>query len=270
MIASTSPGLLVTAQDPRTSAHASERGDAELLRRYAATHDPALCERIVERFLPLARYAARRYGRGGAEPFEDLLQVACVGLLKAVHRYDPARGHAFASYALPTMLGEIRRHLRDRCWTVRPPRDLLERALVVDAVSEDLTTTLGRAPTIAEIAGELGLGDEAVLEARAAASARRGVSLSAPASGSDADAEERTLADGLGTDDDGFSLAEHRTLYEQLSAVLTARERTVVTLRFEHDLTQQEIGDRIGVSQMQVSRILRGALEKLHREAGAA
>src|SRR5512147_2978917 len=136
MITAAHSGRPVSAQDSRASARASERGDAELLRRYASTRDPVLRERLVERFLPLARFAAGRYAQG-SEPFDDLLQVACEGLLKAIERYDPGRSASFAAYALPTMRGELRRHFRDRSWMVRPPRDLQERTLRVERTIED-------------------------------------------------------------------------------------------------------------------------------------
>ncbi|HEU4976175.1 MAG TPA: SigB/SigF/SigG family RNA polymerase sigma factor [Baekduia sp.] len=254
------------AQDLRPNTSGGRR-DGELLRRYAASHDPALREQLIHRFLPLARYAASQYARG-SEPFDDLLQVASVGLLKALDRYDPARGSAFSSYALPTMAGELRRHFRDRGWAVRPPRDLQEQALAVERAVEDLARRLGRSPTVAEISAHAGLEPEAVLEAREALAARMSSSLSAPTRISDG--EDQTLEGRLGAADDGFAEAEHRATIAALSRALTAREREIVRLRFEEDLTQAEIGREIGLSQMHVSRVLRTALEKLRQAAEVA
>lgn len=253
------------ARDLRPSTTGGRR-DGELLRRYAVSRDARLREQLVHRYLPLARFAASQYARG-TEPFDDLLQVASVGLLKALDRYDPARGAAFSSYALPTMAGELRRHFRDRGWAVRPPRDLQEQALAVERAGEELSRRLGRSPTVAEIATHVGLDEETVLEAREALSARMSSSLSAPTRGGE---DDQTLEARLGTDDGGFRVAEHRVTLEALSRALTPREREVVRLRFREDLTQAEIGRAVGLSQMHVSRVLRGALEKLRAAAEAA
>ncbi len=238
----------------------SRDGGELLLRRYAVTRDPRLREQLVDRYLPLARYAASRLTTT-TEPFEDLLQVACVGLLKAIDRYDPAKAHAFSSYALPTMSGELRRHLRDHGWAVRPPRDLQEQALAVDRATTALVHDLGRSPTVGEISRHTGLAEELVLEAREALVARHATSLSAPTR----DDAEDPLEARIGADDDGYHRAEQRELLERRSRTLTRREREVVRLRFEEDLTQEQIGRIIGLSQMQISRILREALEKLRR-----
>jgi len=242
----------------------TERRDEVLLAALAERPDPQLRAALVERYLPLARSIARRYARG-AEPLDDLVQVASLGLLKALDRFDPARGVAFSSFAVPTIAGEVRRHFRDRTWAVRPPRDLQERALSVERTSEELTNRLGRSPTVRQIGQALELPDEDVLEAMQALRAGRATSLSVPR-GSEDDGEQ-TLESTIGIDEAGFELAEQRALYEQLACVLTPRERRVVELRFGEDLTQEEIGKRIGVSQMQVSRVLRQALAKLEAEA---
>jgi RNA polymerase sigma-B factor len=235
-----------------------------MLRRYARTRDPRLREQLVHRYLPLARYAASRYRRG-SEPFDDLIQVASVGLLKALDRYDPIRGSAFSSYALPTMAGELRRHFRDRGWAVRPPRELQEQALAVERAGEELGTELGRSPTVEELAERMGLEVEIVLEAREALTARMSTSLSTPTRG--ADDEDLSLATRLGAEDDGYAGAEQRATIEALARVLTAREREILRLRFEEDLTQAEIGKIVGLSQMHVSRILRVSVEKLRGAA---
>jgi RNA polymerase sigma-B factor len=237
-----------------------------MLRRYARTRDPVLREQLVHRYLPLARYAASRYRRGG-EPFDDLVQVASVGLLKAIDRYDPVRGAAFSSYALPTMSGELRRHFRDRSWAVRPPRDLQEQAMAVEKAADALERELGRSPTVDELAQRAGLDAEEVLEAREALSARMSTSLSSPVRGQDDD--ELDLGSRLGHEDEGFAVAENRATLTALSRVLTGREREIVRLRFEQDMTQAEIGKLVGLSQMHVSRILRAAVEKLRAAARA-
>jgi RNA polymerase sigma-B factor len=264
------PALLeqppATAEDAMPDRRGGRR-DAELLRRYAQTRDPRLREQLVHRYLPLARYAAARYRRG-SEPLEDLVQVASLGLLKAIDRYDPAHGAAFSSYALPTMTGELRRHFRDRGWAVRPPRDLQEAALAVEKAIDALSRALGRSPTVGEIAARVELSEEAVLEAREALTARMSTSLSTPSRDGE-DGDERSLQARLGFDDDGFAEAEQRATLDVLRRSLTAREREIVRLRFEEDLTQAEIGAIVGLSQMHVSRLLRTAIEKLRRTAQA-
>ena len=238
--------------------------DDALLAAFAERPDPQLREALVERYLPLARSIARRYARG-SEPLDDLVQVASVGLLKAIDRYSPDRGVAFSSYAVPTIAGEVRRYFRDRTWAVRPPRGLQERALAVEKSTTELTNRLGRSPTVRQIGQALELEDEEVLEAMEALRAGHATSMSAPR-GSD-EKGDQTLGDTLGSEEQGFELAEHRVVYEQLADTLTARERLVVELRFGKDLTQEEIGKRVGVSQMQVSRVLRQALAKLEEQA---
>lgn len=259
------PGVLpATREDSRPNASGGQR-DVMMLRRYARSRDPQLREQLVHRYMPLARYAAAQY-RHGPESFEDLVQVASLGLLKAIERYDPVRGAAFSSYALPTMSGELRRHFRDRSWAVRPPRDLQESALAVERATEALSRELGQAPTIDDLARRTGLDAEAILEAREALSARLSTSLSAPVHGSEGD--ELDLGSRLGTEDDGFRAAEQRATLGVLTKALTPREREIVRLRFEEDLTQAEIGEAVGLSQMHVSRVLRQAIEKLRAAAG--
>ena len=247
-------------------AHARTRKDLELFEAYVVARDQRLRAQLVERFLPLARQLARRYEHTD-EPLEDLVQVASIGLVKAIDRFDPGRGFAFSSFAVPTILGELRRHFRDRTWSVRVPRDLQELSLSVDRVAATLTHDLHRPPTIAEIAESLSTSEEAVLEAREAAGAYRATSLQAPRGGEEDSGE--TLADQLGADERGFDLAEDRATLDRVLACLTAREREVLRLRFEEDLTQAEIGERIGVSQMQISRIIRRSISSLRSAAGA-
>jgi RNA polymerase sigma-B factor len=248
------------------SAPADSAADLRLLRRYAITRDPGDREQLIHRYMPLARYAAGHYARA-SEPFDDLLQVASLGLLKAVDRFDPDNGATFSSYALPTMLGELRRYFRDRGWAVRPPRTLQEHALLVERATTDLGRDLGRAPTVPELAAATDLTLEEVLEARQASAAHAATSLSAPAGGGDDDGGE--LGDLIGVDDPEFARADDRATVAVLVRTLTHREREILRLRLEEDLTQSEIGARVGLSQMHVSRLLREILEKLHRAAAS-
>jgi RNA polymerase sigma-B factor len=241
------------------------RQDLALFERYLVHGDQRAREELVERFMPLARQLARRYHRA-EEPFDDLLQVASLGLLKAIDRFELDRGIAFSSYAVPTILGELKRHFRDRTWAVRVPRDLQELVLRVDSVVADLGRELHRAPKVAEIAERLHVPEEDVLEALQAGGAYRAASLETPRG----DAEGDTLADALGADEDGFAQAEHRATLDRLLSAVGPREREVLRLRFTEDLTQAEIGERIGVSQMQVSRLIRQALARLRVVAEAA
>jgi RNA polymerase sigma-B factor len=238
--------------------------DRRLLVRYHEQGDPAAREQLVQRFLPLARQLARRYQRGG-EQLDDLVQVASLGLLKAIDRFDPARETAFSSFAVPTILGELKRHFRDKGWAVRVPRDLQELAVKVDRVGDDMGRELGRAPTPAEIAERTGSTLEQVLEAREASGAYRAVSLDRPRTDEDEDGD--SYADAVGVEDPGFRLAEASATVERLMRVLSDREREVLRLRFEEDLTQSEIGARVGVSQMHVSRLIRQSIARLREEA---
>jgi RNA polymerase sigma-B factor len=240
--------------------------DRALFARYLDKRDPVDREMLVERFLPLARQLARRYQRP-EEPFDDLFQVACLGLVKAIDRFDLSREVAFSSYAVPTILGEIKRYFRDRTWSVRVPRDLQELALKVDRAVSDLSLDLHRQPTVEEIGAKVGADEEDVLEALEASGAYKATSLEAPR-GSEDDSGD-TLGDTLGTEEHGFSLAEDRATIEYLMRSITPREREVLRLRFAEDLTQAEIGERIGVSQMQVSRIIRQSVGRLRAYATA-
>jgi RNA polymerase sigma-B factor len=255
-----SDGAYPAASDDRA---ARAREDRRLLERYHRHGDIAAREALVERFLPLARQLARRYQRG-SEPLDDLIQVASLGLLKAIDRFEPDRPTAFSSFAVPTILGELKRHFRDRGWSVRVPRDLQEMSVRVERVTETLARGLGRAPTPAEIAADIGTTTERVLEAREAAGAYRAVSLDRPR---DDDDDGEGIADAFGVEDPGFGLAEAAATVESLMAVLSDREREVLRLRFAEDLTQSEIGARVGVSQMHVSRLIRQAVARLRAAA---
>jgi RNA polymerase sigma-B factor len=226
--------------------------------------DRAARDELIERFLPLARSVARRYERPG-EPLEDLVQVASLALVKAVDRFDTSRGHAFTSFAVPTIVGELKRHFRDRTWTVRPPRAVQELTLRVESAAVRLSQQLDRAPTVSELAAAIGVTDEAVMEAIHARGGRRGLSLQATAGAGQDDPP--ALQDTLGASDDGFARAEDRAVLDGLLGCLRPRERMVLRLRFEQDLTQAEIGALLDVSQMQISRIIRHALEQLRHVA---
>jgi RNA polymerase sigma-B factor len=239
----------------------SELSDAELFARLREHADAHAREQLVERYLPLARQLARRYQRAD-EPLEDLVQVASLGLLKAVDRFDRGREVAFSSYAVPTILGELKRHFRDRTWSVRVPRDLQELALRVDRAVTRLSAGQRRSPSVGELAEAVGASPEQVLEALEAAAAYRAGSLDAPRSAQGEDPGE-TVADSLADEERGFLSAEQRATLEPLLARISERERTVLRLRFDEDLMQAEIGERIGVSQMQVSRLIRQALAQL-------
>jgi RNA polymerase sigma-B factor len=247
-------------RDPGPAASSRAAQDRALFARYLDKRDPVDREMLIERFLPLARQLARRYQRP-EEPFDDLYQVACLGLVKAIDRFDLGREVAFSSYAVPTILGEIKRYFRDRTWSVRVPRDLQELALKVDRAVSNLSLDLHRQPTVAEIAERVKAEEEDVLEALEASGAYRATSLDTPRAAEDEGGE--TLGDTLGTDEHGFALAEDRATLARLMRSLSPREREVLRLRFEEDMTQGEIGERIGVSQMQVSRIIRQSLGRL-------
>ncbi|HEY4278294.1 MAG TPA: SigB/SigF/SigG family RNA polymerase sigma factor [Conexibacter sp.] len=225
---------------------------------------------MVERHLGLAHHLARRYADRG-EPLDDLVQVASLGLLKAVDRFDAERGVNFASFAVPTILGELRRHFRDRGWAIHVPRDLQEATLAVEAATRART---GRPPTPADLASDTGLDVETVLEALEAAGAHRALSLDMPAGSARGDGErgggERSsLGDALGREDDELARARDRVTIAQLVRDLDPREREILRLRFVEDLTQSEIGARIGVSQMHVSRLIRTALMRMRLAAQA-
>jgi RNA polymerase sigma-B factor len=231
----------------RRDRHEPAREDRALFARYLDERDPVDRQDLVERFLPLARRLGLRYRRPG-EPFDDLLQVASLGLVKAIDRFDVDRGLAFSSYAMPTILGELRRYLRDGTWSVHVPRNLQELALQVDRTVTALARDLRRQPKVAEVAEKLGVSQEAALEALEAHGAYTATSLETPRHNDDE--AGATLGATIGTADAGFELAEHRATLAELMKTLSARDRQVVQLRFQHDLTQAEIGEHLGISQM--------------------
>jgi RNA polymerase sigma-B factor len=212
----------------------------------------------VRRFLPLARSLAFRY-RDTSESIDDLIQVASLGLVKALAGFDPERGDSFTAYAATTILGELRRHLRDRVWTLHLPRGLKERILVVRKAAAALSDELGRTPTVSQIAARLEFSEEEVFEAVEAQSARRALSLDAKRAPEDS--ESQPVVETIGGPDAGYGRVEDQLAAEAVP--LTPREHTVLRFRFEQELPQDEIGRRLGVSQMHVSRIMRAALHKL-------
>jgi len=213
--------------------------------------------RLIELHMPLARSLAAQY-RHAREPLEDLCQVANLGLVKAVDRFNPERGIAFTSYAVPTILGELKRHFRDRTWTIHVSRSVQESVARVEKTTEALRQQLGRYPNVREVGEHCRMSDEEVTEARLAENASRLASLDAPVT-----RDEGGLADYLGRHDTSLDRVEDALWIEQLAGDLTAREREVLRLRFVEDLVQREIAERVGVSQMHVSRILRDALAHL-------
>jgi RNA polymerase sigma-B factor len=248
----------------RNDARKTER---QLLARYHREGDLAAREELAERFLPLARDLALRYTYTD-EPFDDLLQVASLGLIKAIDRFEPDRGTKFTSYAAPTILGELKRHFRDKGWALHVPRDLQERTLAVSRETEVLSKTLGRSPKVRDVAAALGCSVEDVLEAHEAAASYEAASLDAPTARDDEEAA--SLVDMIGDDDSSYELVESRDAIASTWRALPDLERRVLELRFMHDLTQREIGERIGYSQMHVSRLLRRALRRLETAAAAA
>ena len=223
----------------------------------ARAGDGAARERLIERHMPLARSLAVQY-RHAREPLEDLCQVANLGLVKAVDRFDPDRGIAFTSFAVPTILGELKRHFRDKTWSIHLSRGAQESIARVEKTTEALRQELGRFPSVSEVAAACAMTIEAVAEARLAEGASRMSSLDAPVRGSEGD-----FAELLGHDDAGLTRVEDALWIEQLSGDLTPREREILRLRFVEDLVQREIAERIGISQMHVSRVLRQALDHL-------
>jgi RNA polymerase sigma-B factor len=239
---------------------AAPLSDEELFVSYREGGGREPREALVSRFLPFARKLALRYSYTD-EPIDDLVQVASLGLLNAIDRFEPGRGSKFTSFAAPTILGELKRHFRDKGWAIHVPRDLQERALALSRASERLSHDLGRSPTLSELANALGCGVEQVVEASEVAHSYSPASLDAPVSH---EAEESaTLVDLLGREDDGYALAESREVIADTWRALTETERQVIRLRFVDGLTQREIGQQIGYSQMHVSRLLRRSLNRL-------
>jgi RNA polymerase sigma-B factor len=247
-----------TTSGGRESASALE--SAELFERWQAHREREARDELISRFLPLARKLARRYAQS-SEPYEDLVQVASLGLVKAVERFDPSRGFAFSSFAVPTIVGELKRYFRDTAWALHVDRGAQERSRRISDAQQTLSSRSGRIPTVAELAQYLELSQEEILDGLQTAEAYGTVSLDAPMVGEDD--EESSRMETIGSEDARLLLVDDQATVFAAARGLPSQEREILYLRFGEDLTQSEIADRVGVSQMQVSRVLRRSLQRL-------
>ena len=245
----------------------SKRREAQLFVELRDTGSPLAREALIRRYLPVARHTARRFHRG-SDPLDDLYQVASYALVKAIDGFDPDRGLAFTSYAIPTISGELKRHARDTGWGMRVPRGLQERVLDVERAVADLTGSGRRSPTPAEIADYMGISSEEVLEAIEAGSNHMLESLDTPVAAGDADAATRL--DHIGSCDPRYELVDDIQAVAPVVRGLPDRERQILSLRFGEELPQSEIARRLGISQMHVSRLLRRTLDELAENVKAA
>jgi RNA polymerase sigma-B factor len=236
--------------------------EARLWKRLREDGDQGAREELVRRYLPYAKNLALRY-RGASESFDDLLQVANLGLVNAIDRFEPERGTPFTAFASPTVLGELKRHFRDRVWTVRVPRGLHDRMAEVDKATAALTVELQRSPSVGEIAAKLEIDGADVLEVLEANHNRRPLSLDRPVGGEE---DESPASEWIGEEDEGFELVDDKIALEGVLPHLDERERLILRLRFVEDMTQSQIAEQIGHSQMHVSRILRRTLERIREE----
>jgi RNA polymerase sigma-B factor len=250
----------------RTTGAGPSLHEQQLWRRLSRDRDQAAREQLVAIHLPMARRMAGRYA-GVVEPYEDLVQVASVGLLQAIDRYEPGRGTPFVGFAKPTIMGELKRYFRDKVWTIRVPRALHDRIGAIESMTEELTESLSRPPTPEEIASGLGIDVELVLETLAAQENRRPVGIDTPVQGEEG--EGPTAPEWLGREDPNYELVEDRIVVEGVLPSLDDREREVLRLRFVEDLPQAKIAARIGCSQMHVSRLLRTTLSRVRERAEA-
>jgi RNA polymerase sigma-B factor len=252
-----------TIDRPHTARRLSlQESESVLFERWRNQQDLSARDALAERFLPLAKKLARRYARG-MEPAEDLVQVASLGLVKAIDRFDPEFGNHFASFAVPTILGELRRHFRDASWAVHVSRATQERALEVQQTMEMLLSETGRSPSVGEIAEYLELDHAQVLDALQVSQAHSAVSLDAPAGSGESESEGDSRMDTIGGEDQSYLLVDETSVVAQALAALEPRERQILGLRFFGEMTQSEIAARVGLSQMQVSRLLRRSLERM-------
>ena len=238
-----------------------------LLRRYHEAGDLQAREKLIEQYMLLVRSLARRYSYRG-EQLEDLVQIGAIGLIKAIDRFDLDRGVALTTYATPNIIGEIKRHFRDKGWSVRVPRGLQELSVQLSRLVESLTVELSRSPTIPELAKAAGVGEEAAIEALESGRAYASVSLSAGGGGGDGD-EEFDPMELIGADEHEFEVSEDRAVLAPGLRVLDERERKILQLRFFDGLTQSQIAQQVGISQMHVSRLIRRSLEKIRDEIAA-
>ena len=245
----------------------TQESDKVLLRRYHEQGDLAARKQLIEQYMSLVRSLARRYSYRG-EQLEDLVQIGAIGLIKAIDRFDVNRGVELTTYATPNIIGEIKRHFRDRGWAVRVPRGLQELNIQLSRLIEELTVQLGRSPTIAELAKGAGVSEEEVLEALESGRAYSSLSLSAGSAGHDEDGELDPL-ESLGTEEHQYEVSEDRAVLAPGFRVLDERERKILHLRFFEGLTQSQIAQQVGISQMHVSRLIRRSLEKIREEIAA-
>jgi RNA polymerase sigma-B factor len=234
-----------------------------LFAEYARTRDPRVRARLIEMHQSLVRFLASKFANRG-EPLEDLVQVGNIGLVNAVDRYEAERGNKFATYATPTIVGEIRRYFRDRAWSMKVPRRLQELNQAANRTAESLTSKLGRSPSVAELAAAIGATEEETLEALELGNAYDTVSLDAQMQ-TDSDNAPMSVAEFVGGEDEGIASLEK---YGDLTAALAHledRERAIITLRFFHDLSQAEVASRLNISQMHVSRLQTRALTNLRK-----
>jgi RNA polymerase sigma-B factor len=247
-----------------TAIPVDRRTEKELWRRLKLSRDQAAREELVKLYLPVAKRMASRYA-GVVEPYDDLVQVASLGLLNAIDRFDVDQGTPFLGFAKPTIMGELKRYFRDKVWTIRVPRALHDRMAAIESATEELTEELSRPPSPKELAAHLHIDTEDVLEALAAQANRRPLGLDTPVRGNDG--EEDSPPEWIGTVDDGYELVDDRLTLETVLPTLDGREREVLRLRFVEDLPQSKIAAQIGCSQMHVSRLLRATLDRLRMQA---
>jgi RNA polymerase sigma-B factor len=241
--------------------------DKVLLRRYHEHGDLQAREQLIEQYMSLVRSLARRYSYRG-EQLEDLVQIGAIGLIKAIDRFDLDRGVELTTYATPNIIGEIKRHFRDKGWSVRVPRGLQELNVQLSRLVEQLTVQLGRSPTISELAKAASVEEEEVLEALESGRAYSSLSLSSGSGGTD-DGEELDPLESIGTEEHQYDISEDRAVLAPGFRVLDDRERTILHLRFFEGLTQSQIAQQVGISQMHVSRLIRRSLEKIREEIAA-
>ncbi len=259
------PEVVEAPVSARSEKTAADRARARELFAQLAAMEPAdprrarLRDELVEQHLPLVEYLARRF-RNRGEPLDDLVQVATIGLIKSVDRFDLERGVEFSTYATPTIVGEIKRHFRDKGWAIRVPRRLQELKLSLTKATSELSQKNGRSPTVAELAGHLGLTEEEILEGLESANAYSAVSLDAPDGGDD---DSPSVSDSLGITDDALEGVEYRESLKPLLEKLPAREKKILLLRFFGGMTQSQIAAELGISQMHVSRLLARTLAQL-------
>jgi len=251
---------------PKPEADPRREEVRRLLREYRTTREPRIRDRLVQLNSDLVHFIARRFANRG-EPLEDIEQVGFLGLIQAIERFDPSLENEFSTFATPTIMGEIRRYFRDKSWAVRVPRRLQENYLKVSRAQEELSRTLGRSPSIAEIGLHVGLEPDEVLAALEVSPAQHTVSLeSTPSGGASSDSEGTELGERIGREDENLERVEMKALLEQAMAHLTPRERQIMMLRFFDQLPQTEVAKRLGISQMHVSRLQRAALEHMRAE----